>query len=77
MTSPGFNSSQAMQNANRATADAASRARQASDQSYRALRRGGGSLLGSLVSLVIALAILAFAAPFVVHLITQFVHAAH
>ena len=74
MSSPGFNP---MQNANRANADALSRATQASDRSYRIQRRRPASALANLVALLIALGVLAVAGPIVLGIVAQIVHAAH
>jgi hypothetical protein len=74
MSSPGFPPSWQAQNAAKAGADAASRARIAHEQSRRVSRGRSGSFLGSLVASLIALGILALAAPFVIDLVTHFLH---
>jgi hypothetical protein len=76
MSNPG--SWQAMQNASRATADAARRGRQAAEDSRRITRRrGSGSMLGNLIALLIFLAVLAFAAPIAVDILAHVGLAAH
>lgn len=77
MSSPGFPPSWQAQNAAKAGADAAARARSAHEQSSRLSRGRPGSFLGSLVALLIALGILALATPFVINLVMHFLHGAH
>ncbi|SFR28415.1 hypothetical protein SAMN04488564_113263 [Lentzea waywayandensis] len=74
MSSPGFPPNWQGQNAAKAGADAAARARSASEQSRRIVRGQRGSFLGSLVASLIALGVLVLAAPFVIDLITHFLH---
>ncbi|WP_394617663.1 hypothetical protein JNUCC0626_00770 [Lentzea sp. JNUCC 0626] len=76
MSSPGFPPNWAGQNAAKAGTDAAARARSAHDQSRRAAGGGSGSFLGSLIATLIALGILALAAPFVITFISNFLHGA-
>lgn len=67
-----FSSWQATQNANRAASDAARRASQAASDSHRLARgRGPASVLGNVIALLIVLAALAIAAPFVVSIIAH------
>jgi predicted lipid-binding transport protein (Tim44 family) len=72
MTNPGFSSWQAMQNANQMAADAARRARQATENSAR-LARGSGSssLFGTLVALLILGVIIVVVSPFVLELLAS------
>ncbi|MEU0885891.1 hypothetical protein ABZ345_45570 [Lentzea sp. NPDC005914] len=74
MSSPGFPPSWQAQNAAKAGADAAARARRASEQSFRLSRSRPRGFLSNLVALLIALGILAFAAPFVINIVTHFLH---
>ncbi|WP_157254551.1 hypothetical protein [Nonomuraea typhae] len=72
MTTPGLSSWQAQHNANQNAASAAERARQAAQYSGDAARRSGGSSgVGNVIALLIVVAVLVLAGPFVLAILAQ------